>query len=70
MMFKKLLLNNQRMIINKNIFKIMTLQNNLILIHSCNVTPARRFWVTKVCLRASKISKICLFGYPTRRATS
>ena len=31
----------------------------------CNLTFSRRFWVTKVCLRASKISKICLFGCPT-----
>ena len=70
MMFKKLFLDNQRMIIDKNILKIMALQNNLVLIHSCSATPARRFWVTKVCLLASKISKICLFGYPTRQATS
>ena len=36
----------------------------------CNLTLARRFWATKVCLRASKISKICLFDCPTGRATS
>ena len=35
-----------------------------------NVTLARRFWATKVCLLVSKISKICLFGCPTGRATS
>ena len=36
----------------------------------CNLTFSRRFWATKVCLRASKISKICLFGCPTGWATS
>ena len=36
----------------------------------CNLTLAQRFWATKVCRRASKISKICLFGPPTRWATS
>ena len=37
---------------------------------SCNLTLARRFWGTKVCLQGSKIFKICLFGWPTGRATS
>ena len=36
----------------------------------CNLTLARRFWATKVCLWTSKIFKICLFGCPTRRAVS
>ena len=27
----------------------------------CNLTHAQRFWATKVCLRARKISKICLW---------
>ena len=31
---------------------------------------ARGFWATKVCLRESQISKICLFGRPTGQATS
>ena len=35
-----------------------------------NLTLAPRFWATKVCLQASKISKICLFGHPTGRVTS
>ena len=35
----------------------------------CNLTLSRRFWATKVCLWASKYSKICLFNYPTERAT-
>ena len=33
----------------------------------CNLTW---FWATKVCLQASKVSKICLFSHPTGRATS
>ena len=36
----------------------------------CNLKLAPRFWTTKVCLQASKISKICLFGHPTGQATS
>ena len=36
----------------------------------CNLTLASRSWATKVCLQASKVSKICLFGYPTGRANS
>ena len=35
----------------------------------CELTLAQRFWATNVCLRASKISQICLFGRPTGRAT-
>ena len=35
----------------------------------CNLTLAWQFWVTKVCLLASKISKISLFGRPTGQAT-
>ena len=35
-----------------------------------NLTLVRRFWTTNMCLWASKISKICLFGFPTGRATS
>ena len=35
----------------------------------CNLTLARWFWVTKVCLQVSKISQICLFGRLTGRAT-
>ena len=35
----------------------------------CNLTLARHFWATKVCLWASKTSKICLFGCPTGQAT-
>ena len=42
---------------------------HLVSMQWCNLTLARRFWATKVCLRASKISKICLFGGPTRRET-
>ena len=36
----------------------------------CNLTLVPQFWATKVWLQASKISKICLFGHPTGRATS
>ena len=36
----------------------------------CNLTLARQFWRTKVCLWVSKISKICLFGRTTRPAPS
>ena len=36
----------------------------------CNLTLFSRFWATKMCLWASKISKICLFSRPTERATS
>ena len=36
----------------------------------CNLTLAWRFWRTKVCLQVSEISKICLFGRPTRPTTS
>ena len=36
----------------------------------CNLTLAWRFWATKVCRQASKISKICLFGHLTGQATS
>ena len=36
----------------------------------CNLTLAWWFWATKVCLQASKISKICLFGRPNGWATS
>ena len=36
----------------------------------CNLTLAQQFWTTKVCLRTRKMSKICLFVCPTRRATS
>ena len=35
----------------------------------CNLILAWWFWATKVCLRASKISQICLFGHPTGQAT-
>ena len=35
----------------------------------CNLTLARRVWATKVCLRASKISQIYLFGRSSGRAT-
>ena len=35
----------------------------------CNLILARRFWATKVCLRAIEISRICLFRRPTGRAT-
>ena len=35
----------------------------------CNLTLYGRFWVTKMCLRVSKIYKICLFGCATERAT-
>ena len=36
----------------------------------CNLTFTWQFWATNVCLWASKISKICLFGCPTGWATS
>ena len=36
----------------------------------CNVTLARRFWATKMCLWASKISKIRLIGRATGQVTS
>ena len=36
----------------------------------CNLTLARQFWVSKMCLRVSKILKICLFGCLAGRATS
>ena len=36
----------------------------------CNLTPACRFWATKVCLWASKIFKLCLFGRMIGQATS
>ena len=36
----------------------------------CKLTLAQRFWVTKVVLWASKITKTCLLGCPTRQATS
>ena len=36
----------------------------------CNLTFAQQLWATKVCLWASKISKICLIGCLTGRATS
>ena len=39
-------------------------------VHWCNLTLAKRFWVTKVCLWASKISRMCLFGHLTGWATS
>ena len=35
----------------------------------CNLTLARWFWTTKVCLQASKISKICQFGHPNGQVT-
>ena len=35
----------------------------------CNLTLAQQFWATKVCLRASKVSKICPFGSLTGQAT-
>ena len=35
----------------------------------CNLTFARWFWATKVCLWARKISKVCLFGHPTGPVT-
>ena len=35
----------------------------------CNLTLSRPFWATKVCLRASKIPKICLFGCLTEWTT-
>ena len=35
----------------------------------CNLTLTQRFWATKVCLWASKVSKICLSGCLTRQAT-
>ena len=38
--------------------------------HWCNLTLVGWFWVTKMCLWASKISKICLFGSLTGQATS
>ena len=36
----------------------------------CNLTPACRFWATKVCLWASKIFKLYLFGRMIGQATS
>ena len=33
-----------------------------------NLTLVRRFWTTNIYLWGSKISKICLFGFPTSRA--
>ena len=36
----------------------------------CNLTLTRWIWATKVYLRARKISKICLFGCLSGRATS
>ena len=36
----------------------------------CNLTLARQIWATRVCLRASKIFKICLLGRLTGQATS
>ena len=39
------------------------------MLHCSGVTSLTRwFWATKVCLRASKISKICLFGCLTGQA--
>ena len=35
----------------------------------CNLTVVWQFWVTKVCLWASKISKKCLFGCLTGQVT-
>ena len=35
----------------------------------CNLTLARWFWTTKVCLQASKISKICQFGHANGQVT-
>ena len=43
--------------------------DGLLLMQWCNLTLARWFWATKVCLRASKISKICQFGRSTGRET-
>ena len=34
----------------------------------CNLTLAQWFWASLVCLRASEISQICLFGRPTGQA--
>ena len=42
----------------------------MLIFNGYNLTLVRRFWATKVCFRASKISKICLFGRPTGRVTS
>ena len=36
----------------------------------CNLTLARRFWTTNMCLWASKVSKICMFGWSTGRGNS
>ena len=36
----------------------------------CNLTLVLWFWATKVCLWVRKISKICLLGHLTGRATS
>ena len=36
----------------------------------CNLTLTWWFWATKVCLQASNISKICLFGRLNGRVTS
>ena len=41
-----------------------------IVYHWCDLTLAQWFWGTKMCLWASKISKIHLFGRPTGWATS
>ena len=49
-----------------DIFMIKWWTNN----QCCNLALAWRFWATKVCVRASKIPKLCLFGCPTDRATS
>ena len=36
----------------------------------CNLPLTQGLWATKVYLRASKVSKICLFGHQTGQATS
>ena len=43
--------------------------NNIDSTQWCNLMLARWFWATELCLWASKISNIRLFGRPTGQAT-
>ena len=42
---------------------------HITIVHWSNLTFVWWLWLTKVCLWASKISKICVFGHPTWRIT-
>ena len=59
--------------VNKKDHRMMSLIPLVLIVDTeqwCNLKLARHFWVTNICRQASKISKRCLFGRPTGRATS